>query len=571
MTDSPTGVSALQRTAADFGDERGITYYSSPETTEFRGYTALDRRARTIAQALTAEGIVPGDRAIIALSPGLAWADALYGILYAGAAFVPTPIAGYGTGAALAERIGAITRAAESSVVITDAAVLAALGDEAASLGARVVVLEDLLAAGDPDAWTEPAIDGDSMAWLFYTSGSTGEPKGVIGTHRGLIATAEASIELVGAEPGYVVAGWLPLHHAMGLVMQIIVPVTNGGSAFLSTTEQFQRRPISWLQLISRHRADVSVAGNFAFALCTQFATDEQIADLDLSSLKVLVSGSEPVRPETVTAFVERFAPAGLDPDTIAPALGMTEAMLISAKPLHTPYVITQADTAALERGELELAGDGPSTELVSCGHWTDQTSVRIVDPDTLEPVADGQVGEIWIASPMLSPGYFRRPDATAESFGHSLPGDDRSYLRSGDLGVVLDRELYVTGRLKEVIILRGRNIYPQDIEAAARLVSPAVGVGAAFEIEGHSAPVALVLEVNPEALAESGEDLEALCSRVADVVTAKFSLPGVIVLPVAEGGVPRTATGKVRRRPARAQFDAGTLETLDNVAAPAS
>jgi acyl-CoA synthetase (AMP-forming)/AMP-acid ligase II len=560
-TDRITLVDGLRHSARDLGNDHGILYYDSPDESRYRGYGDLDERARTIADALIKRGHGIGEIATIGLTVGLDWADASFGALYAGMAFVPAPVAGYGTGALLGERVAGIAKSAEASIFITDATVLARLG-ETSGLGIPVVLVEDLLAEGDPDAWVPPAIDGDSIAYLLFTSGSTGDPKGVIATHGTVIGTAEASGVLFGSDRSSVLVGWAPMHHIMGLLLQVIIPAFNGAQAVVTSTEQFQRRPIFWLQLISKHRGTMGAAGNFAFALCTQLATDEQIADLDLSSLTALFSGSEPVRAETVRAFLNRFASTGVTEDMIAPVMGMTEANLISGKFPGDALTIRRFDAAELESGQLVPREGQGSVEWVSCGRTSADTSVVIVDPDTFLPVSDGTVGEIWVSSPMVSPGYFRRPDATAETFGHTLPGSDRGYMRTGDLAAWLDGELYVTGRLKEMIIVRGRNLYPQDIEAASRVVAPAVGISAAFELAAHPSAVGIVFEVNDEALAESGASVEELAQRVRDELITRVSLPSLAVAVVAEGKLPRTPTGKVRRTPTRTMIEAGELAT---------
>ncbi|HAS30732.1 MULTISPECIES: AMP-binding protein [unclassified Microbacterium] len=403
----------------------------------------------------------------------------------------------------------------------------------------------------------------DSIAYLLYTSGSTGDPKGVIATHSTVLGTADAARDMWDSSPRATLVGWAPMHHIMGLMMQVIIPAINGAQAVATGTEQFQRRPVIWLQLISKHGGTMSAAGNFAFALVTQLATDEQIAELDLRSLKVLFSGSEPVRPETLHAFLERFASTGVTEQMVAPVMGMTEANMISGKFPDDELMIRRFDAERLENGQLVPADGDGTVEWVSCGRPTDQTQVVIVDPETLEPVPDGIVGEIWVASPMVSPGYFRRPDATAETFGHTIGGYDGAFMRTGDLAAILDGELFVTGRLKEMIIVRGRNLYPQDIEAAARTVSPAIGIGAAFELTGHPSVVGVVLEVNEEALAETQESMDALGARVRDSLMSRSSLPSLAVAFVTEGTLPRTPTGKVRRMPTRSHIESGTLRPL--------
>lgn len=558
-----TVVDGLRISARDLGNDHGILYYNTPETTTYRGYADLDENARRLAHALRQRGYGIGDTVVIGITEALGVADAAFGTMYAGMAFVPAPVAGYGAGAGLGHSVSRIATASEASLLLVDEGVLARLGDSVADIGIPVLVLEDVLSEGDPEAWIEPAIDGDTMAYLLFTSGSTGDPKGVITTHRGVIETAKATGRLFRSDRNATMVGWAPMHHIMGLASQALFPAVNGAKAVVCSTELFQRRPIFWLQLISRHRGTMSAAGNFAFALCTQLATDEQIADLDLSSLISLFSGSEPVRPETVRAFLDRFASTGLTDKMIAPVMGMTEAMLISGKFPDDDLTIRRFDTAELESGRLVASEASDTVEWVSCGRWTDETSIVIIDPDTLLPVEDGTVGEIWVSSPMLSPGYFRRPDATAETFGLRIPGDDASYMRTGDLAAIVEGELYVTGRLKEMLIIRGRNLYPQDIEAAGRSVSPAVGIGAVFELTGHPSPVGFVFETTDVALADSGETVDTLAELVRKKLVPGVSLPSLAVAVVAEGTLPRTPTGKVRRQPTRIQIESGALPTL--------
>lgn len=564
MIETPTTlIEGLQASARNHGNDHGILYYDSPETTSFRGYADLEANAKRLADALVRRGYARGDTAVIGVSDALSWVDAAYGAIYAGLAFVPAPTAGYGAGARLGHSVTHLAEASAAAVIIVDAALYERLGGTDADLGVPVVLLEDLFTEGDARGWVDPEITSDSMSYLLFTSGSTGDPKGVIGTHGAITATADAMRELFHINSSATAVGWAPMHHIMGLAMQALIPATNGANAVVCATALFQKRPIFWLQLISRHRGTMSVAGNFAYDLCAKFATDEQVAELDLSSVECLMSGSEPVRAATVRAFLERFAPAGITDKAIAPVMGMTESMLMAGKFPEDPLCIERFDRAQLEAGRLvRVEGEG-AVEWVSCGRTPEGTHVVIVNPETLTPVPDGTVGEIWVSSPMVSPGYFRRPDATAETFGQLLPGDDRPYLRSGDLAAVLDGQLFVTGRLKEMLIVRGRNIYPQDIEAGARTVSPAVGIGAAFELTGHPAEIGLVFEANEDALAEAGETAESLAERVRNEVARGISLPSLAVAVIPEGALPRTPTGKVRRNPTREMIEGGTVKPL--------
>ncbi|QAY74691.1 fatty acyl-AMP ligase [Agromyces protaetiae] len=561
MSEAPTTLfEALRNTAAEHGDTRGIKYFESLDDSISITYADLEREAKAVAASLADAGYGIGTNAVIALKAGLDWPGAVWGAIAAGVTFLPAPVAGYGSPANLIDGVAAVARSGEANLLIVDRETVQRL-EGLADLGLPVLFIEDLR-EGDPDAWVDPGLTPDTIAYLLFTSGSTGDPKGVIATHRTVLTGALTNTDLFQVDDGALTVGWAPMHHIMGLATYVLLPAISGIDSIIMPTAVFQKRPLMWLQLMSKYKATQSAAGNFAFDLVTRLVTDEQLAELDLSSIRTLFSGSEPVRPETVRAFLAKFAPTGVTAKMIAPAMGMTEAGLITAKYPDDELVIRRFDPVSLEAGRL-VPDDGPdSIEWVSCGRPNPHTTVKIVDPDTLTEVSDGVVGEIWVSSNMVSPGYFRRPDATAEAFDVKLPGDDKGYLRTGDLAAVLDGQLYVTGRLKEMLIIRGRNLYPMDIEAAARTVSPAVGIGAAFELTDRDAAVGIVTEIDREALDASGETLDGIADQVRRHLMDKFSLPYLAVALVEAGGLPRTPTGKVKRTPTRRQLEAGELPT---------
>ncbi len=551
---------ALHESAQTFGNTRGLRYYHTRDSSEYRGFAELDRRARAVASRLTAAGFGPGDLAIIGLARGLECVEAIYGALYAGLAFAPAPVAGYGSADMMAHRVAGIARSADARVLITSPSDYAALGGSLPGVELSTLMIDEMVAEGGPDSWMPPQVDGDSMALLLFTSGSTGDPKGVIGTHRMIMSSVADFSRLFGYSSESVMLGWAPLHHAMGIFTQVFIPISLGAEGVILATSQFQKRPAVWLQLMSKHRATSSSGGNFAFTLATQFATDELVAELDLSSVDTLFSGSEPVRAATVQAFVERFAPAGLKASSVSPLMAATEALVISAKPAGSEVVIRTFDAASRETGLLRPStGDG-GVEMVSCGRPSETTSVVIIDPQTLQPVEGGTIGELWVAGPGVSPGYYRRPDATAETFGHSVPGFEGSYMRTGDLAAIVDGELFITGRLKDMINIRGRNIYPQDLEAMAVTVSEAVGISAAFELEGHPSAIGIISEVDEESREVAGLSYAELTAQLQKELIAYFSLPSLAVGLVPLGQLPRTGAGKVTRRPVRVALESGGL-----------
>jgi acyl-CoA synthetase (AMP-forming)/AMP-acid ligase II len=555
-------VNALVASAERVGDTRGVTYYSSPTESSFRGFAQMDARARAIATSLVDRGYRPGDIAVIALPSGFDFIEAVFGILYAGLAIAPAALSGIGTSAGTA-RIAGMVRTAEAAAVITDSEHLAAFSSESgeSELGVPMLDIAEL-AAGNGSRWAPPGIEDDTLFGLIFTSGSTGDPKGVTITYGTVLSMLETSLTSIEADEDSVFVGWAPLHHVMGFFTQIVNPAMLGATGIVTSPEQFQRRPMFWLQLINDHRGTHSVAGNFAFDLCSRFATDEQIAGLDLSSLRCLFSGSEPVRTETVERFVERFAPSGIRSEMIVPAYGSTEALYVTMKKIGAPTRIEHFDAEALEQGSLKPSTGERSFEMVSCGPAPAEGRLAIVDPETFTEVPEGAVGEIWFTSPWVSPGYWKNPAATAETFGGKMVGDDRNFYRSGDLGAVLQGDIFITGRLKDLIIIRGRNIYPQDIEASAVRAAAGVGIGAAFELaDDQPSDVGIVLEFDPEVVAEA--DLAATAESVRAAVVKEFSLPSIGIAFVTPGNLPRTPSGKVRRAITRTLLLKGELPVV--------
>lgn len=561
---TPTLVTSLQAVAGRVGDRRGLRYYDAPEHSTFVGYRELDQRARIMADGLRRAGYAPGQRVLIGLNPGAQWIEAVYGALYAGLVFVPLPIPGTGAVDGLSEKVESIALASDAALMITDPEVLAALGEDGfTSAICDIVDVDALRRSGVEEEWVDPGVDGDAVALMLFTSGSTGEPKGVMASHLSIVTAAEIAGGALGFSDRTVFVGWLPLFHSMGLTLQWFTPAVWGADIVLTPTAQFQRRPLLWLRLLDRHRATATAAGNFAFAVAAQFADEATVAELDLTSLEVMVSAGEPVRSEVVRAFMEKLGPAGVRAEAIIPAIGMTETMLYCAKPPAEELRTPRFDAAALEAGRLIPPADGQVTELTSCGRPFAGVSVQIVDPLDSVTLPEGDIGEIWVSTPASSTGYFRQPDITGTVFGQELRGDSRSYLRTGDLGAMIDGELFVTGRLKDLIIIRGRNIYPQDLEAAALTVSPALGVSTAFELAGHPAPVGIVAEVDTEALCEDGRTTAELAQDLRAALVSRFSLPSLAVCLVPVGALPKTATGKIQRRPTRTRLEAGGFDPL--------
>ncbi|AVT28848.1 non-ribosomal peptide synthetase [Plantactinospora sp. BC1] len=517
-------------------------------------YRTLDSRARAVAAALR-DRCVPGDRALLLHPPGPEYVAALFGCWYAGIVAVPAypPRAGTRT-----ERLVAIADDARPAVALTTAA----LGDAVSTNWSGATIATDTLTepAGEPESG--PA-DGSTAALLQYTSGSTAAPKGVLLSHDNLTANSTHIQRSFASGPESHAVVWLPPYHDMGLIGGLLQPVWAGFPATLMAPTAFLRQPLRWLRAISDTRADCSGGPNFGYEMALRRVRPEQLAELDLSAWRVAFSGAEPVRADTLRRFAEYFAPCGFREDAFYPCYGLAEAtLLVTGAPAGRPPVSARFDRDALAEGRAVASTAG--TEIVGCGRSMPGQSVRVVDPQTAEAVPDGRVGEIWVSGPSVAQGYWDRPAETARTFAARLAGDpdERSWLRTGDLGFLRDGELFVTGRLKDLVILRGRNHYPQDIEATAQRADPVLrpDCGAAFgvPVDGEERLV-VVQEV------ERGQTVDhaAVTAAIRTRVAAEHDVVPYAVLLTRPATIPRTTSGKVRRERCRELYLAGELVGL--------
>ena len=512
----------------------------------------LDRRARGIAAALGTTS-APGDRALLLFPAGLDFIAAFFGCLYAGViavpAYPPHPRRDN-------PRLASIARSARPRAVLTTGDLLAstaALGARMPELAAARWLAADELPGIDPgpDA-PELALGPETPAFLQYTSGSTAAPKGVIVTHGNLLANEEMIREAFGQDRASVVVGWLPLYHDMGLIGNVLQPLCSGGSCVLMAPVAFLQRPRRWLEAIGRYRATTSGGPNFAYELSVQKIGPEDREGLDLSTWRLAYNGAEPVRAETLDRFAEAFAPCGFARRAFYPCYGLAEATLFVAGPRRGKEARTRP----------AVDGGPGARPLVGCGAAWGGQRIAVVDPETSRELPPGRVGEIWVAGPSVAAGYWELPEESAATFGAALAGDpERCYLRTGDLGFAADGELYVTGRLKDLIILRGRNHYPQDLELTAERSHPALrpGCGAAFsvDVDGEERLV-VVHEVDRRAA-----DPEAIVEAVRRAVAGEHEVSIHEVVLLRPGGVPKTSSGKIQRRACRAALAAGELPVV--------
>jgi 8-amino-7-oxononanoate synthase len=527
-------------------------------------FAMLQRRARTIAAHL-AEHIVAGDRVVLLVPPGLEYVAAFFGCLYAGAVAVPA----YPPNPRRADpRVARIVADCGARLALASDALMARL-DGWLALTPELAGLTWLdagrLAIGDGSAWRAPGVTSASLAMLQYTSGSTGDPRGVMLAHANLLHNS-ATIHRVSAhQPGDNGVFWLPPFHDMGLIGGILQPVYAGLSAALMAPATFLQRPLRWLEAMSRYHATTSGAPNFAYDLCVERITDEERDALDLSAWRTSFNGAEPIRADTIARFGESFARSGLRPDVILPCYGLAEGtLLVSGGPAERPAQLVHADRRALESGDLrEPDADAPSALLVASGRPVADETVAIVDPDTRVRCEPGEVGEIWVAGESVAAGYWSRPEETAATFQARLAGSESAFLRTGDLGVLVDGQLVVTGRLKDLVILEGRNYYAHDIEEAAERSHPNLRVGftAAFSVPGASRErMVLVAEVSRHHKAETDS---ALFQAIRTELAGTFGVvPDEIVL-IRQNTIPRTSSGKIQRRACRVAYLAGALDIV--------
>ncbi|CAM5509921.1 fatty acyl-AMP ligase [Streptomyces canus] len=562
--------------AAEHGDRTALIFSADPlraEADETLTYGELDRSARQVA-ALLQDRFSIGDRLLVLHPSGTGFARSLLGCMYAGMIPVPAPPPD-GRQRRQADRLAAITRDAGAAGALaegTDREALVSWTKEQDLGGVTVLAprsAEDELPAAN--RWRPPPADPHALAFLQYTSGSTDDPKGVMVDHANLLANARILAAIADMRADRPVGGWLPLYHDFGLIGLLLTPLVLGGRSVLMPPTAFLKRPHTWPALIDRHGIDFSPAPNFAYDLCVQRITDEQLARLDLSRWRCAVNGAEPVQAATVEAFTRRFAAAGLRPEAMLPGYGMAETTLVVSgdRPARRA-VITEVDAAAFERGELLTPAPGASVHrLVSSGP-AEHLDVRIVDADAGRTLPDGRVGEIWVRGPNVARGYWGRPAETRRVFDAVTPDGESGFLRTGDLGILHEGELYVTGRTKELIIVRGRNLYPQDLEAATREAHPALerGVGAAFSVPVPEEEVVVVRECRAERVAP--DELAHVAARVRDRLTRDVGVPAHNIVLVPPGTVARTTSGKIQRRLLRRQFLGGELPILHAELSPA-
>ncbi|CAL79308.1 Putative fatty-acid--CoA ligase (Acyl-CoA synthetase) [Bradyrhizobium sp. ORS 278] len=562
-------VALLAARAQSQADDPAYLFLNDRGTEESRlTFGDLQARARDMAARL-ADHAAPGDRALLVFPPGLEFFVAFFGCLIAGIIAVPMM---------MPRRLGARDA---SGAIIADCAPRLALSSSAFALRGDLrerfardglTWLEVDLTSSDAGG-TAPArrIEADDVAFLQYTSGSTSEPKGVAVSHANLLANSEMIRIALGNSRSSTYVNWVPLYHDMGLILNALQTLYVGSLCVLMAPNAFTQRPLNWLRAIGRYRAEVACCPNFGYDLCAARYRADQMQDVDLSCWKVALNGAEPVRADTLHRFTQTFAPHGFAAEAIYPAYGMAEAtLLISGGRRGAGPLLRELSHRALQTHRAEAPSTPEDSQVVvGCGRALAGEQIAIVDPESCRRLACDEVGEIWVAGPNVARSYWRNPEATVASLRATITGDASgvSWLRTGDLGFLdADGELFITGRIKDLLIIRGVNHYPQDIEHTVQATDPALrpNCGAAFSVpdEDGSETLAIVQEV--ERTERKRIDLAELTSMIRERVTEQHEVFARHIALIRPGQLPKTTSGKIQRRRARQMWLDGQLPPLD-------
>ena len=565
--DCPSLVEALERQVRQRPQQAALTFLADGESVaEQLSYEAFQRRVLALAAHLQAEGAA-GERVLLLLPSGIDYVVAFWACLHAKAVAVPL----YPPGSSMhAARVARVASHCGARWAITHSGLLASaqrqLAQPGASAGRMRWVAADAVARERPapGAWRAPLLQAEDLAFLQYTSGSTGEPRGVMVSHGNLLRHAGGLARALRMDERDVMVSWLPLFHDMGLIGTVLQPLLVGAQVVLMPPATFVQRPARWLEALSHHRGTMSFAPNFAYDLCATVPPE----GLDLSRWRLAINAAEPVQAETVRRFGQRFAAAGLRQAALAPAYGLAEAtLMVSTHPgaEGPPAPLWPVDAAELARGRIRPASHaGRSSWVVSCGQPQWPGSLSIVDPDSRQPLAEGQVGEIWVRSPGVAQGYWHSPESTQQTFHATRADGDGPWLRTGDLGALWQGQLVVAGRIKDLVIVRGQNHHPGDLEHSAWLSHAALAPGriAAFavEVDGEER-VAMAAELRRTE--RKRFDGEAMAHGIAAALAEEFGLRLHALVLLAPGALPITSSGKVQRQACRRAFLEGRLDAL--------
>jgi 8-amino-7-oxononanoate synthase/acyl carrier protein len=543
-------VSILEHWAENRGDAVAFRFTDAESADIALTYGELWHEVRALAGYLQGKcRIRPGDRVLLLYPPGLDFIIGFFACHAVAAIAVPAfpPRSNR-----KASRIRSIVVDADAKWALTTRAVAERLTGQAwhEDLVGVQILGTDEPSCRDIGRYRKPSIDGQTLGVLQYTSGSTGSPKGVMLSQRNLVANAELIWHAFEPSRSTIGLSWLPTYHDMGLVGGILMPMFLGRCNVLMSPMAFLQRPVRWLKAITRYGVTVTGGPNFSYQLCVDKIGENEMEGLDLSTLEIAFNGAEPIRPNTLEAFRKKFEPYGFSPSASLPCYGMAETTLIvTGGPSETRPVMRSFDRFKLDKRSVVPRSDGAASarKLVGCGAILPDETVLIVDPDTHEVLPNDSIGEIWVDSPSVGVGYYQRKEATERTFKARTKDGRGPFLRTGDLGFLYEGQLYVTGRLKDIIIVRGVNRYPQDIEETVERVSSIIQAGTvgAFAME-HEGREQLVIVA--EAMRVREADWDSHIQSVRRAVTNEHDLPPDAVFLVRNSSVPKTSSGKIQR-----------------------
>jgi fatty acid CoA ligase FadD28 len=541
--------------------------------TESLTWSQLYQKSSSVAQEISQTGSA-GDRAVILAPQGLDYLVAFLGALQAGRVAVPLSVP---LGGAADERVDLVLRDASPTAVLTTSSVAATVASHLGLGAERASLIEvDVLDPTSRYRLDPAAEDGQTTAYLQYTSGSTREPAGVMMSHGNVLANFE---QLMGGyfadrgrlpPPDTTILSWLPFYHDMGLLLGVCAPVILGLNTVLTSPVAFLQRPARWMQLMAAHGHVYTAGPNFAFEVASRKTTDDDMAGLDLADVLTIVTGSERVHPATLRRFAQRFARFNLSESAIRPSYGLAEATVyVATRAPGEPPKVVHFDADKLSDGHAKPLAGGRGTALVSYG-TPEAPAVRIVDPETATECPAGTTGEIWVHGDNVAVGYWGQPEKSEETFGATLLGvadgtPEARWLRTGDLGFISDGELFIVGRIKDLLIVYGRNHSPDDIEATIQEISGG-RVAAISVADGHTEKLVAIIEQKKRG-ASDDEVAQALATIRRDVASAVFDAHGLgiadLVL-VSPGAIPITTSGKVRRSSCVEYYRRGQFDRLE-------
>lgn len=569
MTQYSTVVDVLRTHSKNLPDKIAYRFLADGEAESGSlTYQQLETQVQAIAAQLQAIS-APGDRILLVYpyTAGLEFIASFFGCLYAGAiAVTMNPIRDKETIIQLLER----AEACQATVVLTIGALKAQIQEKVAKvpeLAAKISALNWIAIEDIPltkaSEWVEPDINSETLAFFQHTSGSTGKPKGVMVSHGNILHNSEVIYKALEHSPDSRFVSWLPMFHDMGLIGGVLQPMYGGFPSTLMSPVALIQKPIRWLQAVSKYRATTSGGPNFAYDLVARQATPEQLKDLDFSAWDVAFSGAETVRAATLERFAQALKPYGFKWEAFYPCYGMAEStLLITGGEKSQPPMIKYLDAEALEENRA-VDSDDKSRAVVGCGRVWLGDEIIIVNSETNSLQPDGEIGEIWMAGDAIGKGYWQQPEAT-EKFFKAFIGDRGPFLRTGDLGFIEDGELFITGRIKDVMILWGRYRYPQDIEVTVEKAHPALRPcnGAAFSIEADDDErLVIVQEVERSFVRKL--NVEEVVGAIRQAVAQEHTVEVYAIALIKTGSISKTTSGKIQRQACRKKFLEGTLNVV--------